>query len=105
NAAGTIERVDRPHVMAMSAGDRRARLQIDAKRCAEQRLLRVVHREGIAGEEDIDVTRANQPREVSGPARVHDDGSSHKDDPAPGRLYVAHDPGDPPNADLDAALG
>ena len=38
-------------------------------------------------------------------ARVHDDGSSHKDDPAPGRLYVAHDPGDPPNADLDAALG
>ena len=54
DSAGGVDRVDRAHVMAVAAADRRARLEIDAERRAEQRLLGVVHGEGVAREQHVD---------------------------------------------------
>ena len=58
-AAGLADRVDRPHVVPMPAFDGLAGLEVDAERGAEQRLLDVVNGQGVAGEQDVDVSGTN----------------------------------------------
>ena len=47
--------VDRPHVVPVAALNGRAGLEVDAERRAEERQLRVVDREGVARQQDVDV--------------------------------------------------
>ena len=70
DAAGAVDRVDRAHVVAVAAFDGRAGFEIDAERRAEQRLLDVVHGERVAGEQHVDVARADQRRRSTAPPPV-----------------------------------
>ena len=55
-----VDGIDGAHMMAVTALNRRARLEIHAERRAEQRLLRVVHRQGVASEQDVHVAAPDQ---------------------------------------------
>jgi hypothetical protein len=48
--AGTTDRIDGAHVMAMPAFDRLSGFKVHTERRAEQRLFHIVHGERIAGQ-------------------------------------------------------
>ena len=62
----------------------RAALHVDAERGAVERLLDVVDRERVAGEQHVDVAAANQIAEVGAAAGVDDDRPGDERDAAAG---------------------
>src|SRR5207237_1376561 len=102
DAPGTIDGVDRAHVVAMTAGHGRSGLEVHPERGAEERQLRIVHGERIAGEEHVDVSTSNQLREIGRATRVHDHRSDDEREPASARLRIAHHPRDSRDAHFDA---
>ena len=91
--------------MAVTAPNRRAGLEIHAERRAEQRLLRVVHGQGIAREQDVHVAAPDQLDEVRAAAGVDDDGSGDEGNLQPTLTDVPHHRGDAADARFDAPLG
>ena len=104
-AAGAADRVDRAHVMAMAAFDRAAGLEVDAERRAVQRLLGIVDRERVAGQQHVDEAAADQLAEVHTAAGVHHHRTGDDGDAIAGALHFFHHRRDPHHADLDPPLG
>src|SRR5262249_49774894 len=102
DAARTADRVDRADVMAVAAFHSAAAIEIDSERGAVERLLQVVNRECVAGEQHLYISAADQIGEVSGAAGVDCDWPGDERDSAAGRLDLPHQPGDLRDADLDA---
>ncbi len=92
-------------MVTVTAFNGSARLEVDAQRCPEQRLLDVVDGEGVAGQQHIHETAADQIAEVRSAAGVHDDRSGDDGDLFAGRFGFAHHRRNPRHAGLDAALG
>src|SRR6185369_10875560 len=104
NAAGAIDRVDGRHVIAVTLFDRCASHQVDAERCARQRELDVMHRQGVAREHDVDVAVADQRGEMLHATGVDDDRTSDDGYPSAGRLDLTHHLRDTSDAALDPPL-
>ena len=106
DAAGAVDRVDRPHVVAVTFLDGRAGVEIDAERRAEQRVLDVVDGERVAGEHRVRRSRCGRSRRSRRCRRCgRPPGPSTKTMRPPVALDVAHHRGDLGDAHLDPALG
>ena len=104
-AARSADGVDGPHVVAVAPLDRFAGVEVHAERGPKERLLDVVNRQGVTGQQHIDESGTDQLLEVGRSARMNDDGTGDDDDPSARGLYLAHHRRDTRHADLDAALG
>jgi hypothetical protein len=91
-------------VIPVSLLDGRSRRQIDAERGARQGKLDVVNSEGVAGEDRVDVSAANQLREVLHATRVYDDWPGDDGNSAAAFLYFLHHRRDSRHASLHAAF-
>ena len=90
----------------MPAFDRLSGVEVDAERRAEQRLLHVVDRQRVAGEQDVDEAAANRAPENAATRRCARRPGRRR--PRCGRraaFDLAHHRRDARDADLDAPLG
>jgi len=62
--------------------DGQAALDVDAESGSEERRLDVVHRQRVAGEEDLDVAQLDEPGEIRAGAGVDHGGARDDEDPA-----------------------
>ena len=81
-ADGAADGVDGAHVVAVTVLDRITGREVDSKRGARQRHLDIVHRKGIAGEQHVHVTEADQLAEVFRPPSVYDNRAGDERDSA-----------------------
>src|SRR4029453_9416155 len=87
-ATNAADGVDGSHVMPVASLDGPARV-VDTERGAEQRVFDVVHGQGVAGQQHIDETGADELAEIRHAASVHEDRTSHDGDPPTTPLDVA----------------
>jgi len=91
--------------MPVTALDGASALHVDPKRRAIERLFRVVDRQRVACEEDVDVAAPDQVAEIGAAAGVDDDGAGDEGDPIAGGFRGAHHGGDLRDPDFHAPLG
>src|SRR3954469_10212210 len=92
-------------MVAMAAFNGAAALHIDPERGAVQGLLDVVHRQRVAGEQDVDVAMPDEIAEVLSTAGVDDDRADDEGDALTRLLRRPHHRRDAGHTDFDAALG
>src|SRR6185503_20442891 len=83
HAAQAVDGVNRVEVVAAAALDRASARLAHAEAGADDRLLEVVDREGVAGEDDVHPALADEAGERGRPARVDDGRPGYHHDPLP----------------------
>ena len=92
-------------VVAAAAFERPAAELAHAQARLEDRLLEVVHREGVAGQDDVDPAVADEPGEGPVAPGVDDRGAGHEDDLLPGLPRPPHLVRRPADGDALVDLG
>src|SRR6185437_15088268 len=90
NATESPHGIDGAQMMLVSFLHRQAAIQRNAETGAEQRLLDVVRRQGVAGEQDVDVAGANQLADMLDAAGMDHGGTEDGEDFLAGRLGTLH---------------
>ena len=103
--AHAADDVDRAHVVFVASFDRDPDIEIDTERGSEERVLDIVHRQRVPGQQPVHPALAHQLAQIAAAAAVHDHRPGDHHDPTTGCFHLTHHLDDPRHPHLHTSLG